>query len=509
MSKQLLVGIDMGTSALKVAVFDTAGKLQASATREYSLLTPANNIVETPPHIYMDAIKACFRAVAEKGVDTMAIAAIGFSAQSETLFFVDAEGRALRNAISWMDNRAVTQAKRMTEKFTDEYCYKKTGQVGFAPNWPATKVLWVKENEPEVFAKTAKILLIEDFIIFHLTGKYVASGAMLTSTEYWDITTKQYWGEMLDYLGITEDMLPQIRESGEAVGTILPEMANELGVGESVMICTGAMDNAMGAVGVGAVDPGVFSESIGSCLAVCVPTNGIHYDPNMLMPVHYYPIKDTYMMHTFTTGGMCLRWFRDHFCQMERAVAEIQGTDSYDMLTMEAATVPPGCDGLSFLPHMTGALAPDLNPNATGVFFGLNLNHKKAHFIRAIMESLGFLVKRNLDALSDMGIEVEEVRAFGGGSKSREWCQIKADILQKPICTTNVQEEAACLGAAILAGYAVGIFDDVKAACDSMIKIVGRYEPNPEHAAIYQKGYEKYKKLQDDLKEMFELNAGN
>lgn len=210
------------------------------------------------------------------------------------------------------------------------------------------------------------------------------------------------------------------------------------------------------------------------------------------------------MMHTFTSGGICLRWFRDKFCKYEMTTAEMTGVDAYDLMTKQAEQTPPGADGLIFLPHLSGSLAPDVNPNATGVFMGITLVHGKGHFIRAVMESLGYLVRRNMEALSDMGIEVDEVRAFGGGSKSPAWNQIKADILQKTICVTN-SKEAACLGAAILAGHAVGIFDSIEAACDSMIEVVARYEPNPANKEIYDRGFEIYKKMQNDCAELFDM----
>jgi xylulokinase len=309
---------------------------------------------------------------------------------------------------------------------------------------------------------------------------------------------------MLNELGINEGMLPEILEPGELVGGILPQVARELGINPETQIVTGAMDNAIGAVGVGAIRPGIFSESIGSTLAVCVPTNKITYDPNRQMPIHYYPIPDTYMMHTFTTGGMCLRWFRDNFAQIEMECSEFTGADSYLYLSQEAEKVAPGSEELIFLPHLNGSLAPDVNPHARGIFFGITLVHKREHFIRSIMESLGYLVRRNLDALNAMNLNIDEIRAFGGGSKSPIWNQIKADIVQKTVCVTN-SKEAACLGAAILAGHAIGMFESVEKACDSMIKIVARYEPNPLNKAVYDRGYEIYKKLQDDCKEVFEL----
>ena len=501
---QLIAGIDLGTTALKIAIFNTTGKMIGNVTLEYRLYTPQSYFVESNPDIYMDAMEKGFNLLADKGIDLGCVVALGFSLQSETMFFVDGACKPLRNSISWMDNRAVEQSRYLTEKYGDELCYQHTGQIGWGANWPVAKALWVKENEPDIWEKTKKILLIEDFIIYQLTGRYVSDCTMLSSTLYWDITTKQYWQPMLDELGMTEENFPEILEPGEVAGTILPEMAIKLGLNADVKICTGAMDNAIGAVGVGAIRPGMFSESIGSTLAVCVPTDKIVYDPNRQMPVHYYPIKNTYMMHTFTSGGICLRWFRDNFCQFEITCADMTGEDSYDLLTEQAIQTSPGAEGLSFLPHLNGSLAPDVNPHATGVFIGITMIHKKGHFIRAIMESLGYLVRRNMDVLAAMGIQVEEIRAFGGGSKSPVWNQIKADILQKTICVTN-SKEAACLGAAILAGKAVGIFDSVENACRSMIEVIARYEPNLANKEIYDYGYEQYKKMQVDCAELFEM----
>ena len=500
----LIAGIDLGTTALKLAVFTTEGKMLESVTLEYKLFTPQSYFVESDPAIYMNAIEKGFGQLKSRGLNLKEIAAIGFSLQSETMFFVDGEGRPLRNSISWMDNRAVKQAEYLAEKYGDELCYQHTGQISWAANWPAAKALWVKENEPEVYAKTKKILLIEDFILYQLTGRYVSDCSMLCSTLYWDITTKGYWKIMLDELEMTKENFPEILEPGEVAGTILPEVADRLGLDRKVKVCTGAMDNAVGAVGVGAVRPGMFSESIGSTLAVCVPTDKIMYDPNRQMPIHYYPVKDTYMMHTFTSGGICLRWYRDHFCQLESTSAAMTGADAYDLMTMQALRTPAGAEGLSFLPHLNGSLAPDVNPHATGVFMGITMVHGKGHFIRAIMESLGYLVRRNMDALSAMGIEVDEVRAFDGGAKSPVWNQIKADILQKPVCVTSAKE-AACLGAAILAGKAVGLFASVESACESMVDIVARYEPNPVNREVYDKGYAVYKKLQTDCAGLFDM----
>ncbi len=505
---ELILGLDIGTTSLKAAVFDHSGAQKAVAVVEYSLLTPETTVVEAPCGVYMDSIKECMRVIAAQGsVDTRDITVVGFSVQGETLCFLDADAQPLRNAIVWMDNRAGAQADRLREHFGNEKCYEVTGQVSFEACWPVSKVMWVKENEPELYAKVRHIVLLEDYIIYLLTGKFVAEGSLLTSTEYWDIRTKKYWKEILDFVGIDEAWLPEVHESGELVGTILPNMAEALGISPKAQISTGCLDQAAGAIGVGNIKPGIFSENIGAALAICVPTAELTYDLNRLMPVHYFATPDTYMMHTFTTGGMCLRWFRDGFCIDAVNMQSATGLDSYYLMDKEAATVAPGSDGLITLPHLQGSMAPDVNLNAKAVFYGATLKHKRAHFIRSIMESLGYIICRNLEAIEAMGLEVKQIRTMGGGSKSDVWNQIKADITGKTLTITHSAQDTACLGAAILAGVAAGVFQSIESAVNSMVQIKKTFEPDMAKHEVYQKQYAKYKVLFSSLGELFELDA--
>jgi len=504
----LILGIDVGTTSLKAAVYDCAGIQKGSSVVEYSLLTSRNGFVEAPCELYLDSIRKCLKTIEAQGVFSLSdIKTVGFSVQGETLCLLDKENRPLGNAIVWMDNRAGKQSEEMKKKFGDELCYKITGQVSFEANWPAAKLLWIRENEPDRFEKTRHFLLIEDYILFRLTGKFAAEGSLLTSTEYWDIRTKKYWKEMLDFIGIREEYLPEIRESGEIVGKILPDMAAELGISSDAVICTGCLDQAAGAIGVGNIRPGIFSENIGAALAVCVPTRKLTYDPHRHMPVHYFAIPDTYMMHTFTTGGMCLRWFRDSFCQNEIELQDSTGLDSYYLMDKEAEKIPAGSDGLLCLPHLQGSMAPDVDLNAKCVFYGATLKHTKAHFIRSIMESLGYIICRNLEAVGNMGLEVKQIRTMGGGSKSDIWNQIKADITGKTLNVTYSSQDTACLGAAILAGKAAGIFPGIESAVDSMVKIRKSYEPDMSKHEIYRKQYEKYQLLFSSLHELFDKDA--
>ena len=499
----LLLGIDLGTTAIKTVVFDTHGGQIAEACVEYALITDKPDYVEVDPEVYWTSLTTALGQIGQK-CDLKDIVGISFSAQGETMLFMDGDGKPLYNAIVWMDNRAKEEAKFLQQKFSNALCYKTAGQISFEPCWPASKVLWMRNNEPDVFNRTAKIILLEDYIIYRMTGKYVSQCSLLTSTTYWDIKTKKYWPDMLETIGISEDKLPEIRESGEVVGTILPKVAAELALSERAVVCTGALDQAAGAIGVGNVREGIFSENIGAAMAICAVTKTLTYDPQGVMPVHYFPLPDTYMMHTFTSGGMNLRWFRDAFCQLELDVEELTGKSAYSLLDAEALKAPAGCDGMIMMPHLSGSMPPDMNANAKGVFYGFTLTHKKAHFVRSIMEALGFILMRNLDALEDMGIHVREIRSLGGGARSSVWNQIKADITGRKIVTLKCKE-SACLGAAILAGKALGIFASVSDACQGMVEIDKTYEPNPAFRAVYDRAYAKYKKLFHDLTEIFDM----
>ena len=403
-----------------------------------------------------------------------------------------------------MDNRAEEEARELEGKFGNDTCYKVTGQVSFEPCWPASKILWVKKNEPQIFQKTDKFLLIEDYFIYRLTGKFATEPSLVCSSTYWDIINRKYWQEMLDYLEIREEQLAPVVESGNVIGKILPEVTEELGLGEDITICTGALDQAAGAIGAGNIREGMFSETIGAALAVCVPVSRPVFDPAGKMPLFCFPLEGMYMIHTFTNGGMTQRWFRDKFCNVEMMAEEMGCGNAYDMISKQVEKVPAGCDGLVMLPHLSGSMAPDSNAKAKGVYFGFTLQHTKAHFMRAIYESLGYILKRNIDSLANMGIYVKEIRSLGGGSKSKIWNQIKADINQVTLETVK-SVEAASLGAAILAGKATGIFDSIENAVDSMVEVKDRTEPCPENKEVYEAGYQMYQKLFKDLTECFEL----
>ena len=501
-----ILAVDLGTTAIKTAMISQEGRVLGKCVKEYALLTPSPLEVELPVDVYWDCFKKSVQELFD--ITNLApgdIAVLGMSVQGETLVLVDDKGQPLHNAIVWMDNRAQDEAEILDREFSHQVTYEITGQVSIVPTWPAAKILWFKNHRNDLFQKTQKFLLLEDYFIHRLTGKYVAESSLLSSTVYWNIRTKQWWPEMLDRLELEESKLPEICESGEVVGPILPEVAREIGLSGDMMITTGALDQAAGAIGVGNIKPGLFSENTGAALAICATIDKPFMDPEFRMPCHYHGIPDLYMAHTFTSGGMVLKWFCDRFCAQEIDVADALGKDPYMLLDDEAGNVPPGCSGLVMLPHLEGAMAPEANPRAKGVFFGFTLHHGRAHFIRATMEAIAFIVKRNIDVLTHLKIPVNEIICLGGGAKSPLWNQIKANVLEKKIVTTANDQDAACLGAAFIAGKAVGIYKSLEDAITSSVAVNSEYLPDSTQHEVYAQAYTRYVKLYDNLVSVFEL----
>jgi sugar (pentulose or hexulose) kinase len=504
----LLLGVDLGTTAIKGGLHRLDGTEVASATAEYELLSPSPAVVEVPAPAYWTAFTSVVHSLLRaSGVAPARIAAIGLSAQGETFLPVGPDGAALRPAIVWLDNRAQDESAELDARFGQQRTYEVTGQPGMLPTWPAAKILWLARNEPRTFGRTAQFLLLEDYFIARLTGQAVCEGSLVTSTCYWDFRSKQWWPEMLGAIGIDAGQLPPLVEPGTAVGSLRPSVAAELGLDSSTVVCAGALDQACGAIGVGNVRPGILSENTGTAVALCATLDQARLDPQLRMPCHYHAIPDTYMFHTFTTGGLVLRWFRDQFCEQDVAAAAQRGVDAYSLISNRAAAIAPGADGLVVLPHLQGAMAPDANPDARGVVLGLALHHGRDHLARALLESVAYVIRRNVEVLEELGIKVDSILASGGGARSPVWKQIEADATGKPVRVTT-QTEAATLGACILAGHGAGFYASVAEAAGSMVTLAGAFEPDPVSAARYDDAYAVYRAATTALEPVMSLHAG-
>ena len=498
------LGIDAGTTAMKAALFDRTGRLLGLGYHEYSLDTPAPSRVELEPELYWQACcHAVRQAVEQSGLEPTEIAALSISCQGETLIPVDQSGRPTRSAIVWLDNRAMQEAKIIDSHFELEELYHTTGQPEVIATWPACKILWIKRNEPDVFGRTAKFLLLEDYLLHRITGQFVTELSLQASSIMVDIQSGVWWDPMLEFIGVTPDALGRLVGPGQPIGTISEAGREALGLSDRTVVVSGALDQAMGAVGAGNVNPGVATEMTGGALAIVLTLDRPLFDPQHRVPCHYHARDNTYCLLPWAqTAGMALRWFRDQFYGFETQVANESGLDAYDLMTRAAARVPAGSDGLVVLPHLEGAACPEFNAAAKAVFYGLTLRHTRPHFVRAIMESIAYMLKKNLSSVEQLGISVTDVRSIGGGARSDLWLQLKADVLQKPVHTTEV-EEVSALGAAIVAAVGAGFFPSLESATSQMVRPRHTIQPNPSLCEVYSRGYADYLELYERLDTMF------
>lgn len=461
------LGIDIGTTSLKAAAFNDKLEQLSQATVDYTLETKGV-YAEFPAEKYWDITLEGIKN-ATQGIE---IEALSIDTQCETLILTDENGIPVRKAIVWVDNRADEEAKLIEAHFGRKKVYEVTGQPEITATWPASKLLWVKRNEPEVWAKTKKVFLLEDYILYKMTGKFVTEKTLQSSTIYFDIVNGTWWKEMLDFIGVEPSMLPTLMDSGVEIG--------EFG---GMTVVTGAMDQVAGGIGAGIVKEGIISEMTGTTMVLFVPTKTIpEYVENSIIPCHYN-FDGKYALVLWTSvAGMAFKWFKNNFCE---------GYDDFDALTSIAAKIEPGANGLVMLPHLCGSTMPKYNPDAKGAFYGITLEHTRAHFARAIMEAISCMLKSNLDYIN---VEANEIRLMGGGAKSNLWNQIKADMTGKTL-TTLKNKETACLGSAILAGVGCGAFKSVEDAC-AMIETDRVFTPT---GTDYSLVYENYCKLDDTL----------
>ncbi len=499
-----LLGIDAGTTSLKAALFDEQGRLQAIDRQEYRLETPAPAVVELDPRVYWDSLCRATRAVLQRSqVRPETIAALSISSQGETLLAVDVAGQPLRKAMIWMDNRATREAEEIARLFDAEGIYHVTGQPEITPAWPATKILWIKNNEPELYARTARFLMLEDYLHFRLTGRFVTDLCIQSDSLYLDMQNRRWWPPMLDLLGISAGQLGDLLEPGQIAGPICARAAAETGLSIRTATVTGGMDQLLGAIGSGNIAPGVVAETTGGALALTVTLDQLLFDPQRRIPVQYHARPGRYALMPWSqTAGMALKWLRDQFFALESQVALSSGLDPYDLMTAQAAQVPPGSDGLVVLPHLEGTACPEFNPAAKAVFFGATLRHTRAHFVRAVMESVACMLKKNLALIENLGIPVREVRCMGGAARSELWLQIKADLLQKPVATLEA-EDAALLGAAVLSAVAAGVHPTLEDAVSRMVRLRETIPFNPANAQVYQQTYQRYLDLYSHLEPLF------
>ena len=503
MKRELFLGLDIGISTVKVALFTVEGELVALESEEYMIM-PAGDVVEADPEIYWKPMAGAIRRLIHNwGGQPEEICAVSISSHSETVFPIRADGKPARKALNWMDTRSQPEADELIATIGPQRVLEVSGQPEIGPVWPLTKYRWLSKHEPEVVRQTASFLLPEDYILFRLSGQFAGEYTLWSSSLVLDIRSKQLSDEMLAFGGINATQIPTLYPSGTAIGKVSPDCAAETGLSEKTIVTTGALDQLCSAIAAGNISPGMITESTGSVLALVASIREPIFDPITKLPCHIHAVPDTYCLLPWNpTGGLTLKWFKDLFAQDLIAETQASGKDVYEVLTEAAAKIPAGCDGLIMLPHLEGALFPEFDAQARGVFFGFTLSHTRAHFTRAIMEAVAYMLRRDLEGLRQLGAGAEELRVLGGGARSPLWSQIKADVCKMPVIMPN-HREAAVMGAAILAAVGAGFFTDIATASKAMVKSGIRVEPNPDESEFYQKAFDLYISLYETLKPIF------
>lgn len=504
---RFMIGIDLGTSGAKSVLLEESGEVKATAKSEYGLSRPREGWAEQDPEDWWEGIGKSVRAAMEKsGVEPERVEALALSGQMHGSVFLDSRGSVIRPPILWNDTRTTSQCETIKERIGEERLRELVGNP-ILEGFTAPKLLWLRDNEPENYRKLDTLLLPKDYIVYRLTGKRSTEISDAAGTVLFNVKKKEWEEEVLRKLDLDGKVLPTVRESVDPVGNLTAEASDKLGLPEETLVIAGGADNACSAVGNGITQEGRLLASIGSSGVVLAHTDSMQVDEKSRLHSFNHARPDSwYLMGVMLSAGLSFRWFSRSFGKLEEAVSEGIKADSYDLLTREASTVPPGAGKLIFLPYLNGERTPHADPNARGVFFGLTDSHRKGHLVRAILEGISFGLRDSLELIKAKDIEPEEVRITGGGAKSNLWTQIQANIFGYKIKQTSINEGPA-FGAALLAGVGAGIFKNVDEAIKETVNARTVARPNREKEQLYNQLYEIYKSLYSSLEEDYERLA--
>jgi len=498
-----LMGIDIGTSGTKTILIDENGKVFASVTEEYPLSTPKPNWAEQDPADWWNATVTSIKKVLKiSKVKAAEIKGIGLSGQMHGSVFLDKKYNVLRPCILWCDQRTEKECAWITDTIGKSRMIELTSNPALT-GFTAGKVIWVRNNEPQVYEKIHKILLPKDYIRFKLTGEFATEVSDASGTSFFDVKNRKWSDEVLEKLKVDKSFMPDCYESPEVSGKISESTAKLTGLEKGTPVVGGGGDQAAQAVGTGIVGKGVISSTIGTSGVVFAYSDGPNTDPlgRLHTFCHAVPGK-WHQMGVMLCAGGSLQWFRNNFCSEEMLAAKKKKIDPYQLIIDQAKNIAPGSEGLVFLPYLTGERTPYPDPNARGVFFGLSIRHKKAHLIRSILEGVSFGLTDSLEIIRELKVPINEVRASGGGARSTFWRQMQADIFGCELVTVNVSEGAA-FGVALLAGVGSKVFKNVQEACDKTIKITNHLSPDKANIETYKKYYGVYRDMYALLKEEF------
>ncbi|MBQ6789670.1 MAG: xylulokinase [Clostridia bacterium] len=497
------IGIDIGTSGTKTVMFDKNGAKIASATVEYPLYQPQNGWAEQDAADWWRAsAESCKTVIEESGIDPHDVAAVGLSGQMHGLVMLDGEGNVLRRSIIWCDGRTAEECKMIEDTVGRERLIEITANPALT-GFTASKIMWVKRHEPEIFERCRKILLPKDYVRFMLTGEAASDVSDASGMQLMDIKNRCWSEEVCEKLGIGMDMLGKLYESPDISGYVTEEASRLTGLPAGTPVVAGAGDNAAAAVGMGVVRDGRAFTTIGTSGVVFAHTDEMNIDPEGRVHTFCCAVPGAWhVMGVTQAAGLSLRWLRDTVCTDEAARAEAEGVDPYVIMDAEAESSPIGASRLLYLPYLMGERTPHLDPNARGAFVGLSAMHTRGDMIRAVMEGVCYSQADSLAVLNGMGADIDNMLICGGGAKSALWIGMLADVYGIP-CGRIESDEGPALGAAILAMVGAGIYPTVGAACDAVVKLRDVADPDADRHAEYMKYYGIYKNLYGHLKDDF------
>ncbi len=495
-----LLGIDIGTGGTRAILIDEQGHVVGSATYEHQpFASPKTGWAEQDPHDWWNACKQAIRQVMKQtGVSADEIACVGLTGQMHGAVLMDEADNVLRPALIWCDQRTEEECRWLTAKIGAEKLIELTCNPALT-NFTLTKLLWVKKNEPEIWKKFRHVLLPKDYVRMRMTGVKAIDVAEASGTLLLDVANRRWSKQMLDATELDERCLPKVYESPDVVGQITAEGAAETGLKVGTPVVAGAGDQAAGATGMGIVQPGAVSATIGTSGVVFAASDRPALDPKGRIHTFCHAVPGRWhVMGVTQAAGLSLRWFRDNF-----GAGQDDGRDPYDRMCEEAAKVEPGCDGVIWTPYLMGERTPHLDPNARAALVGLAANHGRGHIIRAILEGVAFSLKDTFSIFEEMNVPAQAVRLGGGGARSPLWRQIQADVYGQAVEIVEA-EEGAAYGAAILAGVGAKLWPTVDVACEKIVRVAKRVAPDAKAKAVMAGQYRAFRAVYPAL-----ANLGN
>ncbi|MBN2651604.1 MAG: xylulokinase [Spirochaetales bacterium] len=501
-----IIGIDLGTSAVKVVLFNTEGDIIIKVSLEYEIFQPKNGWAEQLPSKWWEAtVDSIKEVVNNSNINSLDIVGLGLSGQMHGLVMLDKDGKVLRPAIIWCDQRSSVECEEITNIVGSERLIELTANPALT-GFTASKIMWIKKHEPEIFSKCCHILLPKDYIRYCLSGDFATDVSDASGMQLLDVPNRCWSDEILQKLGIKKQLLAKLYESPEITGTISVEASQITGLSTSTKIVAGASDNAAAAVGLGVVKEKMAFTTIGTSGVVYAHTDRPIIDKKGRVHTFCCAVPNAWhVMGVTQAAGLSLQWLKNNICIPEIKESEEIKNDVYKIMDDKAKRIGIGSDKLIFLPYLMGERTPHLDPDCRGVFFGLSALHTRSHLIRSVMEGVAFSLYDCLLVLDEMNIEADNMLLTGGGAKSTLWSQMLADLFAQSITNLSVSETPA-LGVAILAAVGTNCYSNVEEACSAMVRgNTNIMSPDKVNTSKYRKHHDLYKNLHKSLKECYKL----